>query len=210
MKAPSDVYESWLFRKEEWAFFLEQAARPHVEDALVEGAEVAGRDMSRALDVTMAIDLDVSDPRIAELINEKLHKFSFEVNEETTRLLKKEFTEAITEGENVRMIRKRVEKVFGFTKRVRTERIARTEIIGTYNRGSYEGMVESGVVDTKRWLATRDSRTRERHKEMDGEVVKLDEKFSNGLLHPGDWDGAAEEIINCRCTMIVEDFIEGE
>lgn len=198
-KAPSDVYESWLFKKEEWAFFLEQAAKPHVEAAMIEGAEVAGRDISRALDVSMAIDLDVSDPRIAGLINEKLHKFSFEVNEETTRLLKKEFTEAVTEGEGIPLIRKRVEKVFGFTKRVRTERIARTEIIGTYNRGYYEGMVESGVVEKKTWLETRDSKTREQHNRntgVGGESVPVKDNFSNGLLHPGDWNGPASEIVN--------------
>lgn len=37
---------------------------------------------------------------------------------------------------------------------------------------------------------------------MDGEVKELDEAFSNGLMFPGDPDGPAEEVCNCRCALL--------
>lgn len=43
-------------------------------------------------------------------------------------------------------------------------------------------------------------RTRESHRRVDGEIRELDEKFSNGLMFPGDPNGSAAEVVNCRCT----------
>lgn len=53
----------------------------------------------------------------------------------------------------------------------------------------------------KQWLATGDDRTRESHMAVNGEIVKPQERFSNGLLCPGDPNGAASEVYNCRCSM---------
>lgn len=52
----------------------------------------------------------------------------------------------------------------------------------------------------KQWDAALDSRTRDSHARLDGEIRELDEKFSNGLMFPGDPSGRPEEVINCRCT----------
>lgn len=51
-------------------------------------------------------------------------------------------------------------------------------------------------------LAALDSRTRGSHRHLDGETVKLDAEFSNGLKYPGDPDGPASEVYNCRCTLV--------
>ena len=59
----------------------------------------------------------------------------------------------------------------------------------------------SDVVAGQEWIATADSRTRESHVELDGEVVGINEPFSNGLDYPGDPAGDAAETINCRCTI---------
>lgn len=53
----------------------------------------------------------------------------------------------------------------------------------------------------KQWLATGDDRTRESHMAVNGEIVKPQERFSNGLLFPGDPNGAASEVYNCRCSV---------
>lgn len=52
----------------------------------------------------------------------------------------------------------------------------------------------------KQWDASLDARTRDSHARVDGEIRELDEKFSNGLMFPGDPNGAAAEVVNCRCT----------
>lgn len=206
-QTPSEIYKSWLFEPEEWAFFLEEAAKPFIETAMEEGASDSMKQIGNALDVTIGLDLNVNDPNVQKIIQDKLHVFSFEVNKETTRLLKAEFTEAIKDGDSIRVIEKRVKKVFGFTKKSRVNTIARTEIGGAYGSGNWAAMVDSGVVETKKWIATRDNRTRESHVSIDGEVVPLKEKFSNGLRFPKDWTGALAEFINCRCTMMAQDFV---
>lgn len=61
---------------------------------------------------------------------------------------------------------------------------------------------EKGADVVKQWDSTLDSRTRSSHKRVDGEIRELDEEFSNGLMFPGDPDGKAEEVINCRCALM--------
>lgn len=64
-----------------------------------------------------------------------------------------------------------------------------------------------GIKIERVWLATLDNRTRDTHQEMDGQVAD-----ENGLFHypsggttpaPG-IEGPAEEVINCRCTVITQ------
>lgn len=57
-----------------------------------------------------------------------------------------------------------------------------------------------GADIVRMWDASLDGRTRPSHARVDGEVRELDEKFSNGLMFPGDPSGGAAEVINCRCT----------
>lgn len=57
-----------------------------------------------------------------------------------------------------------------------------------------------GADIVRMWDASLDGRTRPSHARVDGEVRELDEKFSNGLMFPGDPSGSAAEVINCRCT----------
>ena len=208
VRSTKAMFDPWLFNSEDWDVRLENAARPYLEDSMREGYTTASADIVRQSGtVWFHADFNVRDPHIAELLADKLHKFSFSVNDTTLKLLKAEFAEALARGEAIRAIQERVGKVFKFTSKVRTERIARTEIIGTANRGNFEAMLASGVVKTKKWRATRDARTRDAHRHLDGEEVPVRAKFSNGLVHPGDWDGPAEEIINCRCTMVHGKFV---
>lgn len=61
---------------------------------------------------------------------------------------------------------------------------------------------EKGADVLKQWDAYLDSRTRESHAKLHGEVRELDERFSNGLRYPGDPTGRAAEVINCRCALL--------
>lgn len=55
----------------------------------------------------------------------------------------------------------------------------------------------------KEWMATLDGRTRHSHAVLDGEHVPNNKKFSNGCRFPGDPQGPAAEVYNCRCTLVV-------
>lgn len=83
------------------------------------------------------------------------------------------------------------------------KRIARTEghrIQQTSSRDAQYAAKKKGCDVVKQWDASLDGRTRDSHARVDGEIRELDEKFSNGLMFPGDPSGSAAEVINCRCT----------
>ena len=61
---------------------------------------------------------------------------------------------------------------------------------------------EKGANIVKQWDATLDASTRDSHRMVDGEIRELDEKFSNGLMYPGDTSGGAAEVCNCRCALL--------
>lgn len=86
-------------------------------------------------------------------------------------------------------------------------RNARTSVTQAENLGrldSYRELEDSGAVIKKVWEATGDDRTRESHKDIDGEERDINELFSNRLMYPADPDGDGAEVWNCRCTMTVD------
>lgn len=85
----------------------------------------------------------------------------------------------------------------------RSKTIARTEghrIQQTSTRDAQQAAKAKGADVLKQWDAALDGRTRDSHRHVDGEIRELDEKFSNGLMFPGDPSGGAAEVVNCRCT----------
>lgn len=54
----------------------------------------------------------------------------------------------------------------------------------------------------KRWK-TNSGNSRSSHKRLSGEVVGIDEKFSNGLKWPGSFSGDVDEVANCRCSVVI-------
>lgn len=63
---------------------------------------------------------------------------------------------------------------------------------------------DAGADVVKQWDSTLDSRTREDHQRLDGQIRELDEPFDvNGrkAMYPGGF-GIASEDINCRCCML--------
>lgn len=114
--------------------------------------------------------------------------------------------QGILQGEDMRSISRRLRSVTDMDK-VAAMRNARTAMTGAQNAGrldSYRRAEEMGIVCKKKWVATGDSRTRLSHREINGEVVEIQEAFSNDLMFPGDPDGDPAEVYNCRCTMVCE------
>lgn len=83
--------------------------------------------------------------------------------------------------------------------------IARTEghrVMCTATYNAQRVAKENGCDIYKQWDSTLDGRTRPSHRIVDGEIKEMDEKFSNGLLYPGDPNGSASEVCNCRCALL--------
>ena len=132
---------------------------------------------------------------------------------------RKKITSAITQsvlvGDSVPAASRRLRSVVDMDERAAT-RAARTALTGAENAGrvsSYDRARGMGIDVRARWMATLDSRTRDSHRKLDGEVVGDDGKFSNGLRYPGDPEGPAAEVWNCRCTLVASipghDVFEG-
>jgi uncharacterized protein with gpF-like domain len=127
---------------------------------------------------------------------------------------------ATTNGASIPDVTDQIEKLFSDTDvqkwKNRARTVARTEVVGAYNGGLHDAfamLVESdpGTAYVKRWLATDDQRTRPDHVEADGQAVPWAQHFSVGgfdMLYPHDPAGPPQEVINCRCTLLLE--IENE
>lgn len=86
----------------------------------------------------------------------------------------------------------------------RADVISRTETHSAANFAQVEAVRALDLPRVEReWLAVEDARTRETHAAADGQRVGMDEPFIVGgarLMYPGDPNGPAEEVINCRCV----------
>ena len=115
-----------------------------------------------------------------------------------------QITQSILQGENLKQMADRLQKNIPTMNRDSAIRAARTAFTGAQNGGrmdSYKAAEDMGIKVRKRWVATKDGRTRHSHRRLDGETIEWDEEFSNGCRYPGDSRGKPAEVYNCRCTM---------
>lgn len=120
------------------------------------------------------------------------------------RAISSEITQGIVQGDSIPRIAGRLMNVAGMDMKAAT-RTARTMTTGAENAGredSYHRAQDMGIKMKQKWVASLDDRTRESHRQLDGEIREVGEPFSNGLRFPGDPYGPPEEVYNCRCTLI--------
>lgn len=113
--------------------------------------------------------------------------------DETTRdLVKTLTTEALEEGWSNDELAEELENSDAFDD-ARSDRIARTETAFADVQGNLIGWEESGVVEGKEWIVG--DGCCDECEELNGEVVALDEEFSNG-------SDAAPAHPDCRCDVL--------
>lgn len=113
-------------------------------------------------------------------------------------------TQAVLQGQTIPQLAASIAGIAAMDQRA-AMKAARTAMTSAHSLGKlkgYERAAGMGIDVEKQWLAALDSRTRGSHRHLDGETVKLDAEFSNGLKYPGDPDGPASEVYNCRCTLV--------
>lgn len=119
-------------------------------------------------------------------------------------------TQSIIHGEDISQAAKRIAKETASMNGSAMVRYARTAMTSAQNAGRMEGLHRAqamGIKCKKRWLATLDSRTRDAHADLDGQVVDVDEPFQSELgpiMYPGDPSAAPGNVYNCRCTLVYE------
>ena len=108
-------------------------------------------------------------------------------------------TKGYTSGKGINIVAQAMTTRFQQLETWEARRIARTEIHNAHNNAVMRTYETLGVEYT-RWNAADDDRTRESHAELDGEIIRMGDTYSNGLSYPGDTSGDIEEWINCRCS----------
>lgn len=123
-------------------------------------------------------------------------------------LIADELTSGILQGESIGKLADRFQSVTD-ANRVSAIRNARTYFTAAENAGrqdSFNAAAKMGIKVTKRWIATKDDRTRHSHQKLDGQTVPYNEPFisvlGSEMMYPGDRSNAVgEDIYNCRCSM---------
>lgn len=119
----------------------------------------------------------------------------------------KAVTQGILQGKSVGKIAKDLQARVSEMNRSSAVRAARTAITSAQNGGrmdSYKAASDMGIKVRKRWVATKDGRTRHAHQKLDGQTVDWDESFSSELgkiRYPGDPRAKPANLYNCRCTL---------
>lgn len=142
--------------------------------------------------------------------------------DEVFNLIATSIAEGAGLGEGIRDLAARIQRLLTVTEtqiwRNRATTVARTETLGAFNAGRADmfGVLADDIGGDfeKLWLATDDDRTRKSHREADGQRVPLGSPFTIGadeslnligvqMMQPGDPNGPANEVINCRCTILL-------
>lgn len=128
-------------------------------------------------------------------------------NQYTRSKLQSVAVQSILQGESIPNMAMRLAQETGETDLNVAIRNARTMTTSAENAGrndSYKRAQDMGIKMKRIWVATLDSRTRDSHREVDGEAQEIGDTFSNGLEYPGDMSGDPAEVYNCRCTLIAD------
>ena len=164
-------------------------------ESFKEGYEVANSTYG------LGISFDLLNPKFLKWVEEFGAEQVVNINNTTKEKLRKTLSEGITEGESIPKLRDRVSSVMIEAKTTRATKIARTETHNTVGAGTHETYKAAGI-QQKEWKTTIDGRERPSHNAINGEIVGIDQAFSNGLMYPGDVSGPASEVINCRCVLL--------
>lgn len=84
------------------------------------------------------------------------------------------------------------------------KRDARTAVTGLDGLLTSNELARQGYT-RRRWVTMHDDKVRETHRHAEGQTVGIDEPFVVGgavLRYPGDRQGPAAEVINCRCVQV--------
>lgn len=130
--------------------------------------------------------------------------------DEVLKKIRIHITQGIMSGEGYSKIAKALRDDIGMTK-AQSQRVARTEAGRAMSQAGLDSAKvakDNGLTGMKkRWLATKDNRTRDTHRHLDGKAVDIDDNFhSSGCVGqaPKLFVGvaSAKENINCRCKLL--------
>lgn len=129
--------------------------------------------------------------------------------DDTLKRIRTHITQGIMSGEGYSKIAKALRDDLGMSK-AQSVRVARTETGRALSQAGLDSATvakDNGLDMKKRWYATKDTRTRDTHRHLDGQTVDINENFhSSGCVGPAPklfvGVASAKENINCRCKLL--------
>ena len=129
--------------------------------------------------------------------------------DDTLKRIRMHITQGIMSGEGYSKIAKALRDDLGMAK-AQSVRVARTETGRALSQAGLDSATvakDNGLDMKKRWYATKDTRTRDTHRHLDGTSVDIEDNFhSSGCVGPAPklfiGVASAKENINCRCKLL--------
>lgn len=173
----------------------------------LQAAEAGTQQVGNALELESLVAVD--DPRIVAILEERGNLMT-SVPETVGDAIMDKIAAGLEEELSPEEIGRQLRQSFNELSGWKSRQIARQEV-GSCLNGSRNVQMEDAGVESREWLSSRDTQVRESHEVMDGEIVAIDERYSNGLRYPQDPEGANKEVQGCRCIeMPVFDTARGQ
>jgi 2'-5' RNA ligase len=193
--------------RREWEKAVADDILPALVEAYAESARTIAGEFAHAGRPVEPMSLEA--PETADFLDAATNRL-VGVSDTLWEVARKELADGIRAGEGVEELAARLQEAGGFGI-ARARMIARTEVVGAANASSLAQALRLGDQSMrKQWLATMDEggaacdeRTRAAHCTAHEQVQPLGEPFQIGdtwLMYPGQPIGAADEVIQCRCT----------
>ena len=170
-----------------------QKIKRSVDDTLSDGMSYAGQ---RTIDqIGVSVSFDQEDPRVRAWLDKNALEHATSIVDTMKEDLRQYISSTVGDGGTVTDIAGTLSSFFDEQSKWRAMRIARTEVISGYARGSLEGAIQSNAVEQKRWATVGDDKVSDMDMENEAEGwVSLDHVFSSG-------DEAPASHPNCRCRL---------
>ncbi len=156
----------------------------------------------------MELKKDITTPIVDAAIADWIRVFAprriTEITATTGNDIRRIVANAREEGLSERDTARLISEVAPSKSLSRAQTIARTEAHGSSQGISLDVANQTDIPMKKIWLTNISDRTRDEHIDADGQTVALNEHFDVGgemMEYPGDPNGSAENVINCRCVI---------
>lgn len=155
---------------------------------------------SKLISVPVKSDYSPDSKYVLKVATNRLNKILPDIVENTKKSIIEAVKTATEAGSSISGIESSIKDYFN-SNRSRSLTIARTESSTLVNTSRFD-VFQNENIKKHKWVSSIDGATRPEHVKMNGEIVEVGKKFSNGLKFPNDPRGKAKQVINCRCTTV--------
>lgn len=162
-----------------------------------------------AAQLGVSIPFNASDPLVQNQL-QQTRNLLVRIPDEIYRMIIRSLDEGVAAGESRKQLAARVNTILTVTGSenwaTRARTVATTETHRAYNMGAVALGQRADTGDPrilmKRWDSREDGKTRVAHVAADGQTVPVFQPYivdHEPLMAPGDPNGSAHNVINCRC-----------